>query len=144
MIYCTLDASLLLIALYVCLAWQAFSCLWKPRHLLLNRSEQQQLEATDLLQIDLLDSTAVLCFFFCPLSLFLPPPHLCQPSPDSFSVSEWKCYSGKSKPNPQNSFSRCWLQIQGYRDKMSILKPSRSSFKSTHLKWWLRRLNRYA
>lgn len=46
----------------------------KPRHLFLSRSEQQQLEATDLLQIDLLDSTAVLCCFFClsphpPLSL---------------------------------------------------------------------------
>lgn len=115
----------------------------KRRHLLLSRSEQQQLEATDLLQIDLLDSTAVLrCF----LSFSLSPPRslsLWQPSPDgSYSVSEWKCYSGKSKPNPQNSFSLCWLLEQGYRDKMSILKPCRSSSKSRHLNWRLSRLSR--
>lgn len=44
----------------------------KCRHLLLS-SEQQQLEATDLLQIDLLDSTAVLrCFLPFSLPLCLP------------------------------------------------------------------------
>lgn len=112
----------------------------KCRHLLLSRSEQQQLEATDLLQIDLLDSTAVLrCFLSRSLSL-----RLWQPFPDgSSSVSERKCYSGKSKPNPQNSFSLCRLLELRCRDRMSILKPIRSNSKSQHLNWRLSTLNRY-
>lgn len=42
--------------------WPGLTSIFLPekrRHLLLSRSEQQQLEATDLLQIDLLDSAAV-------------------------------------------------------------------------------------
>lgn len=70
----------------------------KRRHLLLSSSEQQQLEATDLLQIDLLDSSAVLCYVsaspsFAPSRLALTA----FPPDASHSVSEWKCYSGESK-----------------------------------------------
>lgn len=81
----------------------------KRRHLLLSSSKQQQLEATDLLQIDLLDSSAVLwCVSASPSSFARSRLALTAFPPDaSHSVSEWKCYSGESKPNPQISFSLC-------------------------------------
>lgn len=115
----------------------------KRRHLLLS-SEQQQLEATDLLQIDLLDSTAVLrCFLSFPFPVSLP-------LSDSLPLMVARVYqSGSATVANLNPILRTHFLCAGCsnwgaetrRPSLNLVDPAP---KSRHLNWSLSRLNRGA